>query len=259
MGADFPCMDKKSYICICIITTITESMIHSFFRYLIMLYGVAMTVACDKEFVVQGFTDDTYFDGSRVYLKTDADGLWHVVDSGDILHGRFKMAGAADSVRIATLFLGDEAVMPVVLEDGVIKIDIGLYNASVSGTPLNDMLAGFIDTKRLFERRMEAFERIENSMILDGYTAEGAAAFVRDSINAVGDSMSVYVEGFIREHYNDVLGPCVFRLLCSTLPYPLMTKQIERILAEAPEEFLADGFVSDFASAARENKERVRH
>lgn len=233
-------------------------MINQILRYFILLDIIVMTTSCRNEYTVQGFTDDTYFDGARVYLKTDAGGMWHVVDSGDILHGRFSMSGSADSVRIVTLFVGDEAVMPVVVERGVIKIDIGLYEATVGGTPLNDMLAGFIDTKCSFERRMEEFERIENSLILDGHTAESAAAFVRDSVAAVGDSMSAYVEGFIREHYRDVLGPCVFRLLCNTLPYPLMTKQIERILADAPEEFLADGFVSDFADAARENTRRIR-
>ena len=77
---------------------------------------------------------------------------------------------------------------------------------------------------------------------------------VRDSIASVGDAMDAYVENFIKENYNTPLGPCVFRLLCGTLPYPLMTKQIERIFADAPPVFMNDFFVWEFVAACEANE-----
>jgi hypothetical protein len=46
---------------------------------------------------------------------------------------------------MANLFMGDESIMPVVLEEGEITIKIDNASQSVGGTPLNDSLYKFID------------------------------------------------------------------------------------------------------------------
>ena len=111
--------------------------------------------------------------------------------------------------------------------------------------------------KNSFDQRINELERKETSLILDGETPESAAEKVEEEFAAVGDSLDNYVENFIKEHYHTVLGPCVFQLLCSTMPYPLMTKQVERLLNDAPHSFLSDPYVKSFIDAAEENKRRM--
>lgn len=215
-----------------------------------------LSASCCEEYSLNGNTGG-FFDGTRAYLKTEKDGVWSVVDSCDILHGKFRMNGPVHSPFVSALFIGDEAVMPVVVERGSIDVKIDLKDAMVSGTHLNNLLSDFMRKKGEYELRMAEMERSEARLILDGHTAESAAAYMRDSLMAVGRELDEYVEGFIAQQYNTVLGPCVFKLLCGTLPYPFKTKQIDRILDAAPEVFLNDSFVKQFIAAAEENKQRM--
>ena len=148
--------------------------------------------------------------------------------------------------------------MPVIIESGDIVVNLSMRDANVSGTNLNDQLSRFIEDKDVFERRIMEIERRETALILDGHTAESAAAEVREAIAAVGDSMNLFFEKTIRDHYNTVLGPCIFQLLCSAMPYPLMTKQVEGILADAPQSFKDNHFVKMFVAAAEENMQRMQ-
>lgn len=212
----------------------------------------SLLLSCSNSYSVNGTTDN-FRDGSRIYLKVDNAGEWVVFDSCDIVHGNFSMSGRIDTPFVASLYVGSEPVMPLIVEKGNIVINMSINDVKIGGTDLNDRLSEFIEQKNLLENRMTEIERRETVLILDGHTAESAAAQVRDSLIATGEAMDSYVECFIKENYSTLLGPCVFRLLCSTLPYPLMTKQIERIIADAPEEFLSDAFVKKFIAIAKDN------
>ena len=222
------------------------------FAYL-LLFTWFLTVSCNGGYSLKGTTDN-FRDGSRVFLKTQNTDGWVTIDSCDIIHGAISMQGSADSSFVASLFIDAEAVVPIIIERGDITVDMSVNDVRISGTPLNDRLSLFIDEKNRLEYRMADIERWEASLILEGHTAASAASVVRDSIASVGDAMDAYVENFIKENYNTPLGPCVFRLLCGTLPYPLMTKQIERIFADAPPVFMNDFFVREFVAACKANE-----
>ena len=51
-----------------------------------------------------------------LYLKALQEGDWVVVDSAEMVHGWFKMKGPVDSVRMVTLYMNEEGLMPLVLE-----------------------------------------------------------------------------------------------------------------------------------------------
>ena len=76
-----------------------------------------------------------------------------------------------------------------------------------------------------------------------------------------GDSlmtaMNQYVKTFISDNYENVLGPSVFMMMCSTLPYPIMTPQIEDIMRTAPLEFKKNELVKAFLSKAKENMQLI--
>ena len=56
-----------------------------------------------------------------LFLKTLQNGQWVAVDSAEVIHGLFSMKGPVDSVMMVTLYMDDEGIMPLVLEDGKIE------------------------------------------------------------------------------------------------------------------------------------------
>lgn len=226
-------------------------------KYSLFAALVPLLASCLGKYSLKGSTDG-FYNGEQAYIKVDSGGVWHTVDSCDILHGCFEMSGEVDAPFLTSLFIGEEAIMPVIIESGDIVVNLSMRDANVSGTNLNDQLSRFIEDKDVFERRIMEIERRETALILDGHTAESAAAEVREAIAAVGDSMNLFFEKTIRDHYNTVLGPCIFQLLCSAMPYPLMTKQVEGILADAPQSFKDNHFVKMFVVAAEENMQRMQ-
>ena len=70
--------------------------------------------------------------------------------------------------------------------------------------------------------------------------------------------MNQYVKSFISDNYETVLGPSVFLMLCSNLPYPVMTPQIEDIMKDAPYSFKMNKMVKEFVSKAKENMQLIQ-
>ena len=56
---------------------------------------------------------------------------------------------------------------------------------------------------------------------------------------------------------DDVLGPGVFMIATSRLPYPYMTPQIEELITLASDAFKNDAYVRDWVRMARENAEKI--
>ena len=72
-------------------------------------------------------------------------------------------------------------------------------------------------------------------------------------VDALMKEMNDYVKQFIVDNYENVLGPSVFMMMCSTLPYPVMTSQIEDIMRTAPLSFKNNVLVKEFLDKAKEN------
>ena len=65
--------------------------------------------------------------------------------------------------------------------------------------------------------------------------------------------MNDYIISFIKDNYNNVLGPSVFMMMCGSMPYPMMTDQVEDIMRSAPAIFKQHPLVQEFISKAQEN------
>ena len=196
-------------------------------------------------------------DGKMLYLKTLRDGEWTKLDSAEVVHGSFSMKGKIDSVQMTTLYMDDESVMPVVLESGKIVITISNTDLKAVGTPLNTALYDFIAKKNAMEESIGELERKETRMVMDGADLEE----VHEQLLAEGDSlmkaMNQYVKTFISDNYENVLGPNVFIMLCSSLPYPIMTPQIDDIIKDAPYSFKSNKMVREFLTKAKENMQLI--
>lgn len=224
------------------------------FIYISLLLSLT---SCGRSYNITGESAVRSLDGKMVSVKTLHEGEWKTIDSTEIIHGAFSMKGKVDSVMMVTLYIGDESVMPMVLEKGHINISITNTQLSARGTSLNNALYDFIDKKNTLDVQIEELERKEARMVLDG----GNLADIHDQLNQEGEAlvreMNEYVKTFITDNYENVVGPSVFMMLCSGLPYPIMTPQIEEILKDAPISFKNNKMVKEFVTKAKENKELI--
>ena len=159
------------------------------------------------------------------------------LDSAEVVHGLFSMKGKIDSVQMVTLYMDEESIMPIVLESGKITVTISNTDLKAVGTSLNNALYEFISKRNQLEESIGELEQKETRMVLE--------------------AMNQYVKTFISDNYENVLGPSVFMMLCSSLPYPIMTPQIDDIIKDAPYSFKDNKLVREFLSKARENMKLI--
>lgn len=209
--------------------------------------------SCTHKYKIEGTSSVSGLDGKTLYLKVLRDGEWVKLDSAEVVHGVFSMKGKVDSVQMVTLYMGEENIMPIVLEGGKIDVTISNANLKAVGTSLNNSLYEFISKRNDMEESIGELEQKETRMVMDGNDLEE----IHQQLNAEGDSliksMNLYVKSFISDNYENVLGPSVFMMLCSSLPYPIMTPQIDEIIKDAPYSFKSNKMVKEFLTKAKEN------
>lgn len=222
--------------------------------FLLLLF---VFTSCGRKYKIEGSSSVTSLDGKMLFLRVLQNGEWVDVDSAEVIHGLFSMKGGLDSVTMVTLFMDDESIMPLVLESGNIEIAISNTELAAKGTSLNNALYEFIDKKNSMDVQIEELQRKEARMVMDGYDLDD----IHLQLNREGDSlvqnMNSYVKKFISDNYETVLGPSVFMMLCSSLPYPVMTPQIEDIMKDAPYSFKSNKMVKEFTTKAKENMKLI--
>lgn len=226
-------------------------------RVLPLLLLPFLLASCSKKYKIEGVSSVTSLDGKMLFLKTFQGDDWVTVDSAEVVHGLFSMKGPADTVRMVTLYMDNDGIMPLVLENGTVKITISNTELVAKGTPLNDALYEFIAKRNAMELQLGELERKEARMVLDGVRLEDVQGELAKEEENLVKEMNDYVKDFIISNYENVLGPSVFMMMCSTLPYPIMTPQIEDIMRTAPMTFKEDAFVKDFLSKAKENMKLI--
>lgn len=209
--------------------------------------------SCSRTYKIEGVSSVTGLDGKLLYLRVFQDGHWVNLDSTEVVHGFFSLEGVADSVRMASLYLDDVCLMPLVLEKGKIKVDINNLHYTAKGTPLNNALYDFIGRHNQLELQLEELERKEAGLILQGIDAERAHREAEEERYTLLREMDNCAKTFIVSNYENVLGPGVFMMMCSSMPYPMLTNQVESIMNEEPVAFRNDAMVKAFFLKAREN------
>ncbi len=226
-------------------------------RILPLLLLLVFFASCTRKYKVEGTSSVTSLDGKMLFLKTLKDGQWITVDSAEVIHGLFSMKGRIDSAMMVTLYMNSEGIMPLVLEDGKIEVSISNTQLTAKGTLLNNQLYEFIQKRNAMELQIEELDRKEARMVLDGANLEDVHEKLEQESEALVKEINGYVKQFIIDNYENVLGPSVFMMMCSTLPYPVMTPLVEDIMRTAPLTFKQNELVKDFLSKAKENMQLI--
>ena len=128
-------------------------------RILPLMLLLVLFASCSRKYKVEGVSSVTSLDGKMLYLKTLRDGQWIAIDSAEVVHGLFSTSGPSDSVMMVTLYMNDEAIMPLVLENGKIEVSISNSQLTAKGTPLNNALYEFIEKRNSLELKIEELEK----------------------------------------------------------------------------------------------------
>lgn len=216
-----------------------------------------LLTACASEYQIQGNSSVSRLDGKMLFVKVPQGSEMLSLDSAEVVHGFFQMRGEIDSAMIASLYMDEQSIMPLVMEKGNIQIQIDNGRIIVSGTPLNEKLYDFVGKKNSLDDRAYEVERMESRMIMDGksmYEVETEIAKEREKLSKEMDEL---IKVFIQDNYENVLGPGVFLMLCNGLPYPLLTPLIEEIVDNAPDSFKNHGLIKEYMEIARANMEKM--
>lgn len=226
--------------------------------YYLLLSTLLALVSCKSQYMVRGSSNVEDLEGQVLTLKVYVDGEMKSIDSTRVVHGRFDFGGSMDSTMLANVFLGDLSVMPIVLEEGEVRLSIGESQQTATGTPLNDTLSGFIQRKTQLDARMAELPHLQSQMIMDGTDYDEVMYELGKQSKELADENDQLITRFIRANYNNVLGPGIFMILTSSLPYPVLTPQLEEIITNAPPYFLGHPYVKEYIKKAKEYQEKTK-
>lgn len=213
-----------------------------------------LLVACGSSYNIQGSSDVATLDGRMLYLKVYKDSEFKAIDSCDVVHGQFRFNGAIDTVRMGTLFMDDNGILPVVLEDGDIIVSINNTQRRVSGTPLNEKLFDFLDSYSRLVNQYSDLRHKHSQAIMDG--EDEASINKRLSVEAaqIIKDQDKLVTSFITDNFDNVLSSGVFFMVTAGFRYPVLQPWIEDIMSKATDSFKNDPYVKDYYDKAKENE-----
>ncbi len=222
-----------------------------------MIAVAAMLTSCATTYQVKGTSSVSALDGNKLYLKAFKSNELKSIDSCEVVHGEFQFNGLLDTIQMVSLFMDDESIMPLVLEEGEINIKIDNAMQSVSGTPLNDSLYVFIDKHNQISNRMSELSHRQSQMLLEGIDEETINRQLSLEAAVIAHEEDSLVTNFIVENFDNVLGPGVFMMITSQYRFPVLTPQIEDIMSKATKQFKNDPYVREYYQTAQENEQRM--
>lgn len=223
-------------------------------RVIYAILTVLACTSCSQSYKIQGTSNISDLDGRMLYLKAVRNGELKNIDSCEIVHGQFKFSGATDSSSIATIFMDEESVMPVVLEEGTITIQLNNTKQSCTGTDLNDKLFEFIEKYNALQSQYGDLLHQESQAIMDGEDMDAVHQKLNEDAARIASDEDKLITGFICDNFDNVLGPGVFMMITSSYEYPVLNSWIEYIMSKATDTFKTNQYVKDYMDAAQRNQ-----
>ena len=225
------------------------------YRLLYIAACLLFLTSCAEQYNIAGNSSGDLLDGRMIYLRVSQDGnSTCCLDSSEVVHGRFNFIGDIDSVMMAHLYMGEEVVMPIVMERAKLTVHIDDMERHVSGGPLNDCLYDFFRQKLSIENEMwEAEQKCIELMRRGKWNEKHRRQFAKQA-EILNKKVEDLETKFIIDNYDNALGPGFFMLLCNQFPSPVITDQIARIIQSAPREFMRNPFVRNYLKRARDSR-----
>ena len=227
-------------------------------RFILSLFSTVLLTSCASEYNIEGTSSVSRLDGKMLFIKVPRAGKMVKVDSAEVVHGTFTMNGVADTAQIASLYMDDESILPLVVEKGKIKITIDYVRSKVSGTPLNESLYKYLEKKSAIDDKAYELERKESRMIMDGKQTEEVDFEINREKEKILSELTSLSTNFIKDNYENILGPGMFIMLCANLECPLMTPEIQKFIDDSPDCFRLHPMIQEYIDIAKLNAEKLK-
>lgn len=224
-------------------------------KVLYLFLSLIAFTSCVNSYNIQGTSNVSNLDGRKLYLKVLKDNEFKSLDSCDVVHGQFHFSGTYDSVRMANIFMDDESVIPIVIEDGDISVKLDDTQQTVSGTPLNDKLFKFVSKYNQLKNQEAELVHKHDQAIMNGSNMDIVSVHLSNEANRLTEQEDQLVTNFVCDNFDNVLGPGVFFMVTIGYQYPELTPWIEDIMSKATEKFKNDPYVKDYYKKAQENEQ----
>ena len=223
-----------------------------------------LCTSCAEQYNIAGNSTMSCLDGRMLYLRVTPEGASQkleassiCIDSCEVVHGRFNFAGDVDSTMMVMMFTQNQCVMPIVIEDGNLNIQVDNAGQRVTGGPLNEKLYKFFRKHNRIENEMWQIQQQTMRMMRAGQSPESIHRKFGKKVEKLTRESEELETKFVMDNYDNVLGPGFFMLLCNQYPTPILTPQIERIAVSATPQFLSNPYVRNWLRQAKARKQRV--
>ena len=226
-----------------------------FYIVVISSLVVLACVSCADKYVIEGTTSQYFQDGTVAYIKQFEVGSqnydFKAIDSCEVLHGKFNMTGALDSVMMVRLYMGTDN-FPMVLEPGKVTISIADNIVKIEGTELNERLYAFLTQRDSLKIMYDDLPKRESKMYLDGYTQQEIIQELGAEELRLQNEVDRLETRFVKDNYDNVLGVTWFLRLCyearDYYGFVTTTPQIDEIYMQAPDSFKKNKLVLTYMS-----------
>lgn len=220
----------------------------------IALVAVLTLASCAEQCNMAGKTSVPGLDGQTLRLSAlFNDGTARTEDTCRIVHGKFSFFCDADSMYVASINVGHETLLPIVVENGTLNITVNNVETNVKGGPMNDKLYKF---RRKQERLYTKLNELQDKcveMMRKGASYDDAIKKYGKKMRDVEQECSRVETAFIVENSDNVLGTSFFRMKYGGTLLPVVTDEINDILTAAKPAFLKDPYVRYYLGIAIHN------
>ena len=221
--------------------------------YLLLALGT-LASSCGQSYEITGTSTVSHLDGQKLYLKVSAENELIAIDSCDVVHGRFSFSGRLDSTRLATVYMDERSLLPVVLENGKINIRIDHTQQICSGTPMNDKLTEFLKHYNQIASQRAELVHLHDQAIMNGSDMGEIVKELNQRALQLENDEDKLVTSFITDNFDNTLGPGVFMMMTGHTEYPMLSPWIEDIMSKATDRFKNDPYVKSYYEKAKENE-----
>jgi len=221
---------------------------------LLALFTILTAASCTK-YKIAGTTNLESVDGHMLYLKGFVNDELVNIDSCEVVHGKFSFSGSLDSVQVVTLCIDENPVLPVVLEDGEVQVELNEQRQQCKGTPLNDTLTVF---NKRYEELMTRFDDLshrQSQAIMNGEDMDVVNRQLAEQEQVLVTEEDKMISTFISENFDNCLGPYIFQLATSGYPYPMLTPWIDALMSKATEKFKNSPYIKEYMELAKQNQD----
>lgn len=217
-----------------------------------LLFVLTFT-SCSDSYTISGTSLQTVLESNTAYLEYNKGSEIIKVDSCEIVHGKFSMSGSVDSVMCVILNLG-VCQLPVVLEKGDIKVSLQNSLIKVEGTPLNDKLYVFLNSRDSLTMQLAELPHRESELILSGIDHDEILRQLGEDEAELRVALDKLETKFITDNFDNVLSVTWFLQLCdqefSKYGRPMTNGQIEEIYSLAPDNFRENPMIKNYMDSA---------